>query len=98
MFSLHIITSYYSHYSRITAVIQNITVYKVIKNKKATYWKNRAQGITPLTIEELTQSNESGISNQDDTIAGNLFKGYRDDLDFNDENDVGTHTFIYNIR
>ncbi|KAJ2950505.1 hypothetical protein O0L34_g8749 [Tuta absoluta] len=65
---------------------------KVIKSKKENYLKNKAKGIIPPTIEELTRSVEtedSGLANNAKTLADTVFKGYRDDLDFNDENDVG---------
>jgi cytochrome P450 family 4 len=53
---------------------------------------NKAKGIVPPTLEELTQDpNNSNSEGHNDatTIADNVFKGYRDDLDFIDENDVG---------
>ncbi|KAI5634331.1 cytochrome p450 domain-containing protein [Phthorimaea operculella] len=63
---------------------------KVIKSKKETYLKNKAKGIIPPTIEELTrETDDSGLANNAKTLADTVFKGYRDDLDFNDENDVG---------
>ncbi|KAJ2950504.1 hypothetical protein O0L34_g8748 [Tuta absoluta] len=62
---------------------------KVIKNKKETYFANKAKGITSPTLEELTrETNENDIANGK-TLADTVFKGYRDDLDFNDENDIG---------
>lgn len=63
----------------------------MIKNKKEKYIQNKAKGIIPPTIEELTSTtwfNESSLANVP-TLADTVFKGYRDDLDFNDENDVG---------
>lgn len=67
-----------------------ISTLQVIKSKKETYLQNKAKGIIPPSIEELTrvQGNESGLAN-DATLSDTVFKGYRDDLDFNDENDVG---------
>lgn len=66
---------------------------QVIKNKKQTYFDNKAKGIIPLTIDELihkpTIDNDSVFANNAKTLSDTVFKGYRDDLDFNDENDVG---------
>lgn len=75
-------------------IINIFLIPKVIKNKKETYLRNKAKGIIPLTIEELTKNNTSdgdgsGLANDAKTLADTVFKGYRDDLDFNDENDVG---------
>lgn len=66
-------------------------VFQVIKNKKETYFMNKAKGIIPPTLEELTKSedNDGILANDGKTLADSVFKGYRDDLDFNDENDVG---------
>lgn len=53
--------------------------------------QNKAKGIIPPTIEEVTRPSpeeETGLANVK-TLADTVFKGYRDDLDFNDENDVG---------
>lgn len=62
----------------------------MIKNKKETYFSNKAKGIVPLTLDELTKSKGEGVlANDAETLADTVFKGYRDDLDFNDENDVG---------
>lgn len=64
---------------------------KVIKNKKEKYIQNKAKGIIPPTIEELSRDSDTdtGLANNAKTLADTVFKGYRDDLDFNDENDVG---------
>lgn len=65
---------------------------QVIKNKKETYIQNKARGIIPPTIDELirpTAENNNTLANDNATLADTVFKGYRDDLDFNDENDVG---------
>ncbi|GBP66542.1 Cytochrome P450 4g15 [Eumeta japonica] len=63
---------------------------KVIKSKKEIYLKNKAKGIIPPTLEDLLSTPESKddvINTQ--TFADAVFKGYRDDLDLNDENDIG---------
>lgn len=67
---------------------------QVIKNKKQIYFQNKAKGVIPLSIAELTKTKETsetdeGFSNNAKTLSDSVFKGYRDDLDFNDENDVG---------
>ncbi|XP_037297391.1 cytochrome P450 4g15 [Manduca sexta] len=64
---------------------------KVIKNKKEIYLENKAKGIIHLTIEELTKTNETNelLVNNEKTLSDTIFKGYHDDLDFNDENDIG---------
>lgn len=65
---------------------------QVIKSKKETYVQNKAKGIIPPTIDELirpTVKSNDGLANDNATLADTVFKGYRDDLDFNDENDVG---------
>lgn len=52
--------------------------------------ENKAKGIIPTPIEELIRptNNDDGME-ESKTLADTVFKGYRDDLDFNDENDVG---------
>lgn len=62
---------------------------QVIKGKKETYFKNKAKGFIPPTIEELTRSTGEDEEMDTKTLSDTVFKGYRDDLDFNDENDVG---------
>lgn len=66
-------------------------ILQVIKEKKKTYFENKAKGIIPPTLEELTRSPDDVTDPNVDTktLADNVFKGLRDDLDFNDENDVG---------
>lgn len=64
-------------------------VLQVIKNKKETYFVNKAKGVVPVTLEELTRTPDDGLANNDKTLSEDVFKGYRDDLDFNDENDIG---------
>lgn len=71
---------------------------QVIKNKKERYLQNKAKGIIPPTIDEISKSapkteNYNVLANEK-TLADTVFKGYRDDLDFNDENDVGKHNTI----
>lgn len=63
----------------------------MIKSKKEAYIENKAKGVIPLTIEELTRTDTSDniLANNEKTVSDSVFKGYRDDLDFNDENDVG---------
>lgn len=66
---------------------------QVIKNKKETYLTNKAKGIIPPTLDELTKvpDNEKSNISIHDTASDNVFKGFRDDLDFIDENDVGKY-------
>ncbi|CAH2062931.1 unnamed protein product, partial [Iphiclides podalirius] len=83
-------TSFFEKQKQLLNIIHGLTN-KVIKNKKEIYIQNKAKGIIPPTIEELTRStdpNDSNLANAQ-TLADTVFKGYRDDLDFNDENDVG---------
>lgn len=82
------------------AVSKTNSNFQVIKSKKEIYHTNKAKGIIPLTIEELTRQNDdSGLANDGKTLADTVFKGYRDDLDYNDENDVGQYNsfFLGNI-
>ncbi|XP_049865564.1 cytochrome P450 4g15-like [Pectinophora gossypiella] len=64
---------------------------KVIKSKKETYMQNKSKGIIPPTLDELTRNVEDDSNDlaNGKTLADTVFKGYRDDLDFNDENDIG---------
>ncbi|XP_035431348.2 cytochrome P450 4g15 [Spodoptera frugiperda] len=66
---------------------------KVIKQKKKIYQENKAKGIIPPSLQELTDgkalNNDTVLANNAKTLSDTVFKGYRDDLDFNDENDVG---------
>lgn len=64
---------------------------QVIKSKKQIYLENKARGFIPPTIEELTRTDTSDnvLANSAKTLSDTVFKGYRDDLDFNDENDIG---------
>ena len=85
------LTSLFKQQIKLLNIIHGLTN-KVIKNKKMTYFENKAKGIIPLTIAQLTQSNvndESVLANDAKTLSDTVFKGYRDDLDFNDENDIG---------
>lgn len=52
--------------------------------------QNVSQGTSSDIKEEIKHSgvSETGLNNAK-TLADTVFKGYRDDLDFNDENDVG---------
>ncbi|XP_073962127.1 LOW QUALITY PROTEIN: cytochrome P450 4g15-like [Choristoneura fumiferana] len=84
-------TSFFKKQVNLLNIIHGLTN-KVIKNKKETYFEKQSKGIIPASIEELTRSKESydsGLANDTKTLADSVFKGYRDDLDFNDENDVG---------
>ncbi|XP_050362594.1 cytochrome P450 4g15-like [Nymphalis io] len=83
-------TSFFEKQKKLLSIIHGLTN-KVIKNKKEIYIQNKAKGIIPPTLEEVikdTPENETGLANVK-TLADTVFKGYRDDLDFNDENDVG---------
>ncbi|RVE48931.1 hypothetical protein evm_006393 [Chilo suppressalis] len=65
---------------------------QVIKSKKEEYNLNKAKGIIRPTIEELTRESNGCSDNESENNTKNtenLFSGYRDDLDFIDENDVG---------
>ncbi|XP_075972259.1 cytochrome P450 4g15-like isoform X2 [Anticarsia gemmatalis] len=83
----------YKTQQKLLDIIHGLTN-KVIKNKKQTYFENKAKGIIPPTIEELTRTKdgedgEGVLANNVKTVSDTVFKGYRDDLDINDENDVG---------
>ncbi|CAH2092169.1 unnamed protein product [Euphydryas editha] len=83
-------TSFFEKQKKLLGIIHGLTN-RVIKNKKEVYLQNKAKGIIPPTIEEVTRSSfdsETALANEK-TLADTVFKGYRDDLDFNDENDVG---------
>nr|ACZ97414.1 cytochrome P450 CYP4G48 [Zygaena filipendulae] len=85
------LTSFYKQQIKLLNIIHSLTN-KVIKSKQKVYLENKAKGITPPTLEELTRSSDShepGAEGDTKTLADQVFKGYRDDLDFNDENDVG---------
>ncbi|XP_063379812.1 cytochrome P450 4g15-like isoform X2 [Cydia fagiglandana] len=85
------LTSFFKQQINLLNIIHGLTN-KVIKSKKQTYFENKSKGIIPTSIEELTRSkenDETGLANNVKTLADSVFKGYRDDLDFNDENDVG---------
>lgn len=54
----------------------------------------------PPTLAELTKTpddSDNVLANNDKTLAEDVFKGYRDDLDFNDENDIGKHDFFIRV-
>ncbi|XP_045459539.1 cytochrome P450 4g15-like [Melitaea cinxia] len=88
--SIFKLTSFFEKQKQLLGIIHGLTN-KVIKLKKEIYQQNKAKGIIPPTIEEVTRSSpesETTLANEK-TLADTVFKGYRDDLDFNDENDVG---------
>ncbi|XP_013135274.1 PREDICTED: cytochrome P450 4g15 [Papilio polytes] len=83
-------TKFFEKQKELLNIIHGLTN-KVIKNKKEKYIENKAKGIIPPTLEEITQNkgtNDSGLANVK-TLGDTVFKGYRDDLDDNDDNDVG---------
>ncbi|CAB3235965.1 unnamed protein product [Arctia plantaginis] len=82
------LSSFYKQQQKLLGIIHGLTN-KVIKNKKETYFENKAKGVVPLTLEELTRTPDDVLANNDKTLSEDVFKGYRDDLDFNDENDIG---------
>nr|BAM73805.1 cytochrome P450 [Bombyx mori] len=82
------LTSFFKQQTKLLGIIHGLTN-KVIKNKKETYLENKAKGIIPPTLEELTHNSGEILANNAKTLSDTVFKGYRDDLDFNDENDVG---------
>ena len=55
------------------------------------YFENKAKGFIPPTLAELTRNTDDDdvLATDNKTLSDTVFKGYRDDLDFNDENDVG---------
>lgn len=84
-------TKYFLQQTKLLGIIHGLTN-KVIKSKKETYLENKAKGIIPPTLESLTKTPDVDtdiLSNTDKSLADTVFKGYRDDLDFNDENDIG---------
>ncbi|XP_038213526.1 cytochrome P450 4g15-like [Zerene cesonia] len=86
--SIFKLTSFFEKQKQLLGIIHGLTN-KVIKNKKERYIQNKSKGITPGIVEEkMSSENETGLANVK-TLADTVFKGYRDDLDFNDENDVG---------
>uniref|UniRef100_A0A2A4JM80 Cytochrome P450 n=1 Tax=Heliothis virescens TaxID=7102 RepID=A0A2A4JM80_HELVI len=87
MFKLHPL---FKTQQKLLDIIHGLTN-KVISLKKKIYQENKAKGIIPPTLQELTEGKKSGdvLANTSKTLSDTVFKGYRDDLDFNDENDVG---------
>lgn len=82
-------TNFSKQQKQLLDVIHGLTN-KVIKNKKETYLENKAKGVVPPTLEELTKTTDDNVlANNDKSLSEDVFKGYRDDLDFNDENDIG---------
>ncbi|XP_059061878.1 uncharacterized protein LOC131854754 [Achroia grisella] len=86
--SIFKLSSFFKQQTKLLSIIHGLTN-KVIKEKKELYIENKARGILPPTLEELTRSNSNEAYTNAKSIADNVFEGYRDDLDFNDENDVG---------
>ncbi|KAJ0179462.1 hypothetical protein K1T71_005174 [Dendrolimus kikuchii] len=88
--SIFNLTPIYKKQKQLLSIIHGLTN-KVIKNKKETYLENKAKGIIPPTLQQLTSSTDSEgvLANDAKTLSDTVFKGYRDDLDFNDENDIG---------
>ncbi|KAJ8725140.1 hypothetical protein PYW07_016098 [Mythimna separata] len=85
------LTPYLKQQQKLLDIIHGLTN-KVIKNKKETYLENKSKGVIPPTLAELTRTpddSDNVLANNDKTLAEDVFKGYRDDLDFNDENDIG---------
>ncbi|CAB3235967.1 unnamed protein product [Arctia plantaginis] len=88
------LTSFFKEQKRLLSIIHGLTN-KVIKSKKETYFENISKGFIPPTLNELTSQTEISIAdknilaNQAKTLSDTVFKGYRDDLDYNDEQDVG---------
>ncbi|XP_028033176.1 cytochrome P450 4g15-like [Bombyx mandarina] len=85
------LTSLFKKQRELLKTIHGLTI-KVIKKKKFMYLQNKEKGIIPPTIEELTKikdTNDSVMEDSAKTLSDTVFKGYRDDLDFNDEQDVG---------
>nr|ARA91599.1 cytochrome P450 monooxygenase [Pieris rapae] len=82
-------TSFFEKQKKLLGIIHGLTN-KVIKNKKEKYIHNKSKGLATATVveEKTTDKDMSGLANAK-TLADTVFKGYRDDLDFNDENDVG---------
>ncbi|CAH0628740.1 unnamed protein product [Chrysodeixis includens] len=89
MFKFHPL---YKTQQKLLSIIHGLTN-KVIAFKKKVYLENKAKGIIPPTLKELTEGTalESSdvLANNAKTLSDTVFKGYRDDLDFNDDNDVG---------
>ncbi|CAG9792110.1 unnamed protein product [Diatraea saccharalis] len=86
--SLFKLSSLYKQQLKLLDIIHGLTN-KVIKEKNKTYIDNKAKGIIPPTIEELTRTNNDFENAADTKPLSDVFQGYKDDLDFNDENDVG---------
>nr|QKY88960.1 cytochrome P450 CYP4G9 [Athetis dissimilis] len=89
MFKLHPL---FKTQQKLLDIIHGLTN-KVISIKKQIYNENKAKGIIPPSLQELTEGGGNGNSDNvlanGKTLSDTVFKGYRDDLDFNDENDVG---------
>ncbi|KAL4714491.1 hypothetical protein ACJJTC_017786 [Scirpophaga incertulas] len=81
------ITEFFKQQVKLLNIIHGLTN-KVIREKKKTYIENKTKGIIPPTIEELTRDNCGDIDDIN-ILSDNIFKGLKDDLDTNDENDIG---------
>nr|XP_021183869.2 cytochrome P450 4g15-like [Helicoverpa armigera]WRX06070.1 CYP4G10 [Helicoverpa armigera] len=86
--SLFKLTPLFEKQKKLLGIIHGLTN-KVIMNKKQTYFENKAKGFIPPTLKELTRNLDDDNVNENKTVSDTVFEGYRDDLDFNDENDVG---------
>ncbi|KAG6450745.1 hypothetical protein O3G_MSEX006733 [Manduca sexta] len=88
--SIFKLSSVFKKQKELLNIIHGLTN-KVIKNKKEIYLENKAKGIIPPTLAELMQAPniDNVLANDSKTLSDTVFKGYRDDLDLNDENDVG---------
>ncbi|RVE48932.1 hypothetical protein evm_006394 [Chilo suppressalis] len=87
--SMFKLSSLYKQQVKLLGIIHGLTN-KVIREKKKIYLENKARGIIPPTLEELTRTrNYDGDINDTKSLADTVFQGYKDDLDFIDENDVG---------
>lgn len=87
--SIFNLSPFFKQQKKLLDIIHGLTN-KVIKSKKETYLENKAKGFVPPTLEELTRTPDDNVlANNDKTLSEDVFKGYRDDLDFNDENDIG---------
>ncbi|KAJ8727105.1 hypothetical protein PYW08_015502 [Mythimna loreyi] len=83
-------SSFYQKQKHFLSIIHGLTT-KVIKSKKEMYLENKAKGYIPPTLADLTRNTDDDnvLSTDNKTLSDTVFKGYRDDLDFNDDNDVG---------
>ncbi|XP_075972261.1 cytochrome P450 4g15-like [Anticarsia gemmatalis] len=84
------LSPFFKQQEKLLGIIHGLTN-KVIKSKKETYLENKSKGFVPPTIAELTKgsTDDNVLANGEKSLSEDVFKGYRDDLDFNDENDIG---------